>query len=126
MAKKKLTMKQEGFVQKSIKTLNPTEAVRQVYNLGSKGGELTENTARAIASENLTKPAIVLRFQELLNTIDDKEILDKFQEILRDDDKRSSLSAGIELLKLKDRYPKEGNKFISLFTKIEELEDKAG
>ena len=61
-------------------------------------------------------------FQELLAEIDDKEILNKFYEILRDEDKRSSLSAGIELLKLKDRYPKDSNKFISLFTKIEELD----
>jgi hypothetical protein len=38
--------------------------------------------------------------------------------ILRDTDKRSSLAAGIELLKLKDRYPKEATKFTSLFTSI--------
>ena len=61
-------------------------------------------------------------FQALLAKIDDEVILNRFKEILVDDDKRSSLSAGIELLKLKDRYPKESNKFISLFTKIEELD----
>ena len=57
-------------------------------------------------------------FQELLTKIDDKEILNRFYMILRDTDKRSSLAAGIELLKLKDRYPKEATKFTSLFTSI--------
>src|SRR5258708_2619282 len=44
-------------------------------------------------------------WQNLLNAIDDQVILNKFYEILESDDKRSSLAAGIELLKLKDRYP---------------------
>jgi len=44
-------------------------------------------------------------FQELLAEINDNDILQRFYDILRDDDKRASIQAGVELLKLKDRYP---------------------
>ena len=54
-------------------------------------------------------------FQELLAGINDKVILDKFYAILQDEDKRSSLAAGIELLKLKDRYPSPKTNAIGLF-----------
>lgn len=59
-------------------------------------------------------------WDNLLKQIDDKEILAKFQEILRAEDKRSSLAAGIELLKLKDRYPAQKSKVIGLFGDLEE------
>lgn len=62
-------------------------------------------------------------FQELLAQIDDDEILKRFYGILRDDDKRASLQAGIELLKLKDRYPVQKSKIIGLFDKLGEIED---
>lgn len=105
----KLTIKQKKFVNETIETLNPTEAVRRVYDLGAKGGskkiKQLEQTARAIASENLTKPNIKQAFKELLAEIDDDVILKKFYQILNEDDKRASLEAGKELLKLKDRYP---------------------
>ena len=45
----KLTIKQERFVKKTVETLNPAEAARQVYDVA------TTETARAIASQNLTK-----------------------------------------------------------------------
>ena len=115
---RRLTPKQTMFIDKTIETLNPTEAVRQVYDLGSKKGKQLENTARAIASENLTKPNIRQKFDELLRGIDDKDILDKFGEILRAEDKRASLQAGIELLKLKDRYPATRTKVQGLFANI--------
>mgnify|MGYP001567224638 CR=1 FL=1 len=54
------------------------------------------------------QPCRVLRskgFQELLNDINDKTVLDRIYNILEDDDKRSSLVAADMLLKLKDRYP---------------------
>jgi len=44
-------------------------------------------------------------WQDCLAQIDDDEIIKKFQEIVRSEDKRSAIAAGIELLKLKDRYP---------------------
>ena len=120
---RRLTMKQNKFVNETIQTLNPTEAVRRTYNLGSKGGALIENTARAIASENLTKPAIVKRFTELLNDVNDEEILNRITEILRDDDKRSSLSAADMLLKLKDKYPDQKTKVTGLFGVIDSLKE---
>ena len=103
---RKLTIKQKAFVDETIKTKNPTEAVRRVYNLGGKKGTHLENTARSIASENLTKPNILLEFQKRLAKIDDTKIIDKWYEwALEDKDKRVSLEAGKEIMKLKDRYP---------------------
>ena len=106
---KKLTLKEKRFIEETKKTLNPTEAVRRVYDLGSKGGSKTpkklNQTARSIASENLTKPHIKREFKEALASIDDEVILERFYEILLDKDKRSALEAGKQLLKLKDRYP---------------------
>lgn len=50
MTEKKLTPKQELFVQEYLKDLNATQAaIRAGYS---------ENTARAIGQENLTKPAV--------------------------------------------------------------------
>ena len=57
-------------------------------------------------------------WQELLAQIDDNEILNKFYAILKSSDKRASLSAGIELLKLKDRYPQRDSKLVGLFQNI--------
>ena len=69
-----LTLKQNNFIEETIRTLNPTLAVRKSYDLGSKGGSKTlkqrDNTASAIASENLRKPHIVeelKKAQEELN-----------------------------------------------------------
>jgi len=60
-------------------------------------------------------------FKELLAQIDDNVILNKFYEILQDTDKRSSISAGIELLKLKDRYPDKKLRLGRLEEEIKEL-----
>jgi len=74
----KLTLKQQAFIRETAKTLNPTEAVRKVYQLGKNGGsktkELKDNTANSIAYENLRKPEIQKGFKELLkDKLDDKE-----------------------------------------------------
>jgi len=61
----------------------------------------TEATAKN-PEKNLTGKT---GWQLLLAQIDDKMILAKFYEILFSDDKRSSMDAGKELLKLKDKYP---------------------
>ena len=57
---KKLTPKQRRFVKYYLETSNATQAVIKAgYNLGGKhGGDDPDNTARAIGSENLAKPAI--------------------------------------------------------------------
>lgn len=62
-------------------------------------------------------------WQQLLDLVDDEEIISKFKEILRADDKRASMDAGKELLKLKDRYPKQSAKIIGLYEKVESLRD---
>jgi len=105
---RRLTPKQKVFVEETIKTLNPTKAVRLVYDLGSKGGKQLEGTARVIASQNLTKLNVQREFEKRLALIDDSKIVDEFYKIaLGDNDLRAKLQAGVEILKLKQRYPKE-------------------
>lgn len=57
---RKLTPKQRRFVKYYLETDNATKAVIKAgYDLGGKhGGNDPDNTARAIGSENLAKPAI--------------------------------------------------------------------
>jgi phage terminase small subunit len=62
-------------------------------------------------------------WKQLLAQIDDSVILAKFYEILLSEDKRSSMEAGKELLKLKDRYP-AGKLKINQYE--DELKDLAG
>lgn len=52
MLRKKLTLKQEKFVQKYLETGNATEAATQAYDVGNR------NVARAMGAENLAKPAV--------------------------------------------------------------------
>lgn len=57
MSEKKLTPKQEAFCQEYIKDFNGTQAaIRAGYS---------ENTAKVTASENLTKPDISTKIEEL-------------------------------------------------------------
>ena len=109
------TVKQKTAFDKIVKNMsegNPKTAGEILTESGY--GKIALQPSRILDSKG---------FQELLSGVNDQDILSKFYEILLSDDKRSALSAGIELLKLKDRYPKESNKFISLFTKIGELEE---
>ena len=72
---KKLTLKEDKFTTITAKTLNPSQAVRETYQIGKNGGGETEKqreqTIRAIASENLTKPhlkqSIVEKIDKLMN-----------------------------------------------------------
>lgn len=59
-SKRKLTIKQRGFVKDYIETKNATEAVRRNYDV------LDENTAGTIAVENLLKPAIDCAIKQAL------------------------------------------------------------
>jgi len=72
-----MTLKEKQFVKITAQTLNPTQAVRETYQLGKNGGskekKQREQTARAIASENLTKPHIRKGLQELLEEKIDKD-----------------------------------------------------
>lgn len=70
----KLTLKQKAFADYYIETGNATEAaVRAGYS---------KKTAKAIGSENLTKPAINEYIQERLKMIEDSRIADG-DEVLR-------------------------------------------
>lgn len=64
----KLTLKEQQFIKITAKTLNPTQAVRETYQLGKNGGSKTKeqksNTASIIASENLRKPHIIKGLRE--------------------------------------------------------------
>ena len=120
-----LTLRQRKFVKETIKTMNPTEAVKRSYNIGGKGGKINSTKiAGSIATENLNKPVIRKRFDEILETIDDDVIVQRFYEILKDTDKRASLDAGDKLLKLKDRYPKGKTKIIGLFERIDSMREE--
>lgn len=59
---KKLTLKEDRFTTITAQTLNPTQAVRETYQIGKNGGGKTkkkrEQTIRLIAHENLQKPHI--------------------------------------------------------------------
>jgi len=55
-----LTKKQKGFVKDYIKTGNGTDSVKKNYDVAS------DQTARAMAYENLTKPHIVKSIQDSL------------------------------------------------------------
>lgn len=119
----KLTIRQEEFIKETIKTLNPTEAVKRTYNLGGKGGKKLEQTARSIASENLTKPAIIKKFQEILDDVDDQWIIDEIKKIAKQEgDTRPKLQALDMLLSLKGRYPNQKNEadFIETMKRINE------
>lgn len=52
----KLTKKQRGFVKDYLETENGTQAALKNYDIESSN---PENVAKAIATENLTKPAII-------------------------------------------------------------------
>jgi hypothetical protein len=60
-------------------------------------------------------------FREILDEIDDKAIIRKWEMwALADTDKRNALDAGKEIMKLKNRYPKE-KLDIDLITRRNEL-----
>lgn len=60
---KRLTVKQAAWVEETIETLNPTEAVRRVYKVKSN------NVAKSISHENLTKPYLREALEERMREI---------------------------------------------------------
>lgn len=122
--RKQLTPKQEVFVDETIATLNPTEAARRAYNIGKKGDmsiEQINNTARSIASENLTKPNVKAAFDAKLRGFDDTVLLDELGAVAMSSDLRAKLQAIDMLLKLKDRYPASKMKFQAAFEERERV-----
>ncbi len=68
----KLSKKQLGFVKDYVLTGNGQEAAMNNYDIGGKD---PENTARSIASENLTKPNVMLAVEIKKETL--KSALEK-------------------------------------------------
>lgn len=118
-----LTLKQQKFVVETMKDLNPTRAAMVAYNLGGKGGEDNYGTARAIASENLTKPLIKQAFKKLLEQLDDGKYLNRLDEIAMSADSRASLQAIDQIMTLKDRKPAGKLKMNEYAQEVEELKD---
>jgi hypothetical protein len=66
-------------------------------------------------------------WKELLASIDEKPLLDRLKEIaLSKKDKRASIEAIKELLKLKDRYPKEKLKVELFEEELKKIKDENG
>jgi len=65
-----MTLKEKQFIKITAKTLNPSEAVRRVYDIGSKNGSKDKikriNTIKSRASENMSKPDIQKGLRECL------------------------------------------------------------
>lgn len=64
----KLTLKEKQFIKITAQTLNPSQAVRETYNIGSKGGSKTKKqkiiTISNIARNKLKKVEIQRSLQE--------------------------------------------------------------
>jgi len=102
-------------------TLKQRTAFKKILENTEKGNPKTAGELlleSGYSKDTAIKPCQVIEskgFQGLLAEIDDKVILKRFQEILVDSDKRASIQAGVELLKLKNRYPEKSNVGIALF-----------
>lgn len=111
--KQKLSFKQKKFCEEVVSTMNPTEAAKRAYNLGSKGGSKTkeqiESTASVIAYENLRKLPIKTTIQELMEKagFSNLELLIVHKELLESDDDRIRLSALDLGYKIKDLFPSQ-------------------
>jgi phage terminase small subunit len=123
----KLTIKQEKFCRETIKNSNATVAVKKVYSLASKGGsdtpEALDTTARAIASQNLRKPAIQYRLNELLSElkIDKNSRLQRLSEIFYCGDVRAVLGANDQITKILGEYHEPDNKIINIFADLDKM-----
>lgn len=117
-----LTRKQKGFVKDYIKTGNGEVSARNNYDVAN------DNTARSIASENLTKPnikkAIADAIPDELLTERHLELLNK-REIVNDIDRGPDVQAVTKALdmgyKIKGTYAPEKN--VNVNVELESDED---
>lgn len=98
---RKLSKRQQGFVVDYLKTGNGAEAARNNYNIVGKSAD---GIARSIASENLTKPAIVSAIEEGRISLKDalihqgvtpKKIANRINFLL-DSDQESAIDKGLK------------------------------
>jgi hypothetical protein len=96
MSAKRPTMKQRAVIDKIFEYRG---------NVGKAMMEVGYSPNTAKNPSNLTNSQW---FRKVLDSMDDSKYLNKLDEIaMNKDDKRASLQAISELLKLKNRYPKE-------------------
>lgn len=103
MFEMKVSLAKKRIKQVFEEALKRVEAGRNpnVFQLMKKYGYSEKQAKKNAVTQTVT-------WQELLNEINDGEILSMFKEIIKEKkDKRARIAAGIELLKLKNRYPKE-------------------
>ncbi len=108
---KKLTLKEKQFVKITAQTLNPTQAVRETYQIGKNGGSKDKkhknNTIVQIARENLTKPHIVKSLQEAMEEkgIDNELIISITKRNLQQDSNIPASNQVLDMIhKLKGNY----------------------
>ncbi len=70
-----MTIKQKKFIEEYTKTGNGLQSVKKA-GYGRKGKKLNDNTAKAIASENLTKPYIKSALEKRLAELELKTDFD--------------------------------------------------
>lgn len=102
---RKLTLKQQRFIQYYLETGNGAEAVRKAgYQLKSKGGSNTMHqevvTAASIATENLKKPLIsnAISKEVLKLKLKPENVLNRIDQIADRADKPSDQLKALELL----------------------------
>ena len=118
---RKLTLKEKQFVKITAQTLNPSQAVRETYNIGSKGGGKTkqqrEQIIRTIASQNLTKLNIKKGLEEVMEEkgIDNTLITKITKRNLKQDKNIPASNQVIDMYhKLKGNYAPEKRLSISI------------
>jgi phage terminase small subunit len=86
-----LTIKQRGFVKDYLETGNASQAVKNNYNVAN------DQTARAMGSENLTKPNIKKSLSCLLdeNGLTDEHLVKKLAELVNAKKQTVCVSNGV-------------------------------
>ena len=114
-SKKRITAKSEKFAQEYARTLNATQSALKAYNTTDKG------VACCIGSENISKPHIAERIQELINAqITDDELLGLHIRNARQTDNLATSQKAIESYEvLKGIAKKEDKQNDSITVNIE-------
>ena len=85
-----------------------------LYQLQQKHG-YSESSARSY------KVVRTNTWKEIMEKVDDTEVIDRFQEILKEGKDHDSIKAGVELMKLKNRYPTKTSANITIQKRINDL-----
>ena len=96
MGKEKLSIKQERFIQEYLKTGNATQSIIKAYP------DVTYDSARMMASENLAKPSIKSRIDDVLDSqgVNAAFIIRELKQSNQDARNDKQHSASIKAIKL--------------------------